>query len=163
MGFDDLLCERKAEPATGYETLIYDCLIGDQTLFKRADDIEFAWRAVAPFLAAWRTSGEVHGHNATSALNSFSVAATPAGSVAPSLAAATTMRPSRRVVAGDAAALHLVAHEIVGERDEDVDVDSRHHRPCDRARGHEQVLADTRRECQAAPRSVSGWAASDAT
>ena len=56
----------KAERATGYETLIYDCLIGDQTLFKRADDIEFAWRAVAPFLDAWRTSGEVHGYAAGS-------------------------------------------------------------------------------------------------
>ena len=27
-----------AAPSTGYETLIYDCLIGDKTLFKRADD-----------------------------------------------------------------------------------------------------------------------------
>jgi glucose-6-phosphate 1-dehydrogenase len=43
------------EPSTGYETLIYDCLIGDQTLFKRADEIEYAWRAVGPFLKAWET------------------------------------------------------------------------------------------------------------
>ncbi|MHB8529268.1 MAG: glucose-6-phosphate dehydrogenase [Caulobacteraceae bacterium] len=49
-----------AKPATGYETLIYDCIIGDQTLFKRARDIEFAWRAVMPFLNAWRAGGEVH-------------------------------------------------------------------------------------------------------
>ncbi len=56
----------KAEPATGYETLIYDCLIGDQTLFKRADDIEFAWRAVMPFLEAWKSAGEVHGYAAGS-------------------------------------------------------------------------------------------------
>jgi glucose-6-phosphate 1-dehydrogenase len=48
------------KPATGYETLIYDCLIGDQTLFKRADDIESAWRAVMPFLDAWKGGGEVH-------------------------------------------------------------------------------------------------------
>ncbi len=47
----------QSEPATGYETLIYDCLIGDQTLFKRADDIEFAWRAVMPFLDAWKGAG----------------------------------------------------------------------------------------------------------
>jgi len=53
-----------AKPATGYETLIYDCLIGDQTLFKRADDIEFAWAAVMPFLEAWETGGEVHGYAA---------------------------------------------------------------------------------------------------
>jgi glucose-6-phosphate 1-dehydrogenase len=43
------------EPSTGYETLLYDCLTGDQTLFKRADEIEYAWRAVDPFLTAWKT------------------------------------------------------------------------------------------------------------
>ncbi|HEY5289414.1 MAG TPA: glucose-6-phosphate dehydrogenase [Caulobacteraceae bacterium] len=43
-----------AEPATGYETLLYDCMIGDQTLFKRGDDIEYAWAAVMPFLDAWK-------------------------------------------------------------------------------------------------------------
>ena len=32
----------QAEPSTGYETLIYDCLIGDPTLFQRADNIEAA-------------------------------------------------------------------------------------------------------------------------
>lgn len=47
----------KTAPATGYETLIYDCLIGDQTLFKRADDIEYAWAAVMPFLEAWSQGG----------------------------------------------------------------------------------------------------------
>jgi glucose-6-phosphate 1-dehydrogenase len=51
-------------PATGYETLIYDCLIGDQTLFKKADEIDFSWRAVQPFLDAWATAGEVHGYPA---------------------------------------------------------------------------------------------------
>ena len=36
-------------PATGYETLIYDCLTGDQTLFQRADNIErLACRAAVP-------------------------------------------------------------------------------------------------------------------
>lgn len=45
-------------PATGYETLIYDCMTGDQTLFKRGDDIEFAWAAVMPFLDAWKRGGE---------------------------------------------------------------------------------------------------------
>ena len=43
---------------TGYETLIYDCLTGDQMLFQRADTIENGWRAVQPFLKAWsRESG----------------------------------------------------------------------------------------------------------
>ena len=48
----------EAQPSTGYETLIYDCMIGDQTLFQRADEIEFGWRAVQPFLDAWRTAGK---------------------------------------------------------------------------------------------------------
>jgi glucose-6-phosphate 1-dehydrogenase len=39
--------------STGYETLIYDCMIGDPTLFKRADDIEAGWRIVQPVLDAW--------------------------------------------------------------------------------------------------------------
>ena len=47
----------KAKPATGYETLIYDALIGDQTLFNRAADIEFAWAAVMPFIEAWKAGG----------------------------------------------------------------------------------------------------------
>ncbi|ACI52105.1 glucose-6-phosphate 1-dehydrogenase [Gluconacetobacter diazotrophicus PA1 5] len=37
-------------PSTGYETLIYDCLTGDATLFQRADNIEAGWRAVQPAL-----------------------------------------------------------------------------------------------------------------
>jgi glucose-6-phosphate 1-dehydrogenase len=38
---------------TGYETLLYDMMIGDQTLFERADAIEAAWSAVQPILDAW--------------------------------------------------------------------------------------------------------------
>ena len=44
----------KAEPSTGYETLIYDCMIGDNILFQRADSVEAGWRAVQPFLDAWK-------------------------------------------------------------------------------------------------------------
>ena len=39
--------------AVGYETLIYDCLLGDAMLFQRADTVEAAWRAVQPVLDAW--------------------------------------------------------------------------------------------------------------
>ena len=39
--------------AVGYETLIYDCLIGDATLFQRADTVEAAWRAVQGLLESW--------------------------------------------------------------------------------------------------------------
>jgi len=44
----------KAEPSTGYETLIYDCMIGDNILFQRADSVEAGWRAVQPFLDTWK-------------------------------------------------------------------------------------------------------------
>jgi glucose-6-phosphate 1-dehydrogenase len=47
----------KNAPSTGYETLIYDCMIGDATLFRRADGIEAAWRVVQPVLDAWREGG----------------------------------------------------------------------------------------------------------
>ncbi len=56
----------ESKPATGYETLIYDCLIGDQTLFNRAQDIEYAWAAVMPFLNAWKTHGAVEPYAAGS-------------------------------------------------------------------------------------------------
>ncbi|MFK5891741.1 MAG: glucose-6-phosphate dehydrogenase [Pseudomonadota bacterium] len=41
-------------PSTGYETLIYDCLCGDATLFKRADNIEASWSIVQPILDVWQ-------------------------------------------------------------------------------------------------------------
>jgi glucose-6-phosphate 1-dehydrogenase len=40
-------------PNTGYETLIYDCMAGDATLFQRADFVEGGWRVVQPVLDAW--------------------------------------------------------------------------------------------------------------
>ena len=39
---------------TGYETLLYDVLMGDQTLFQRADQIEGGWRAVQPLIDMWQ-------------------------------------------------------------------------------------------------------------
>ncbi|WP_265519808.1 glucose-6-phosphate dehydrogenase [Nitratireductor luteus] len=47
-----------AEPSTGYETLIYDCLIGDPTLFQRADNIQAGWSAVQPFLDCWAQASD---------------------------------------------------------------------------------------------------------
>jgi glucose-6-phosphate 1-dehydrogenase len=38
---------------TGYETLLYDAIIGDASLFKRADMIEAGWALIQPILAAW--------------------------------------------------------------------------------------------------------------
>ncbi|HEX3810094.1 MAG TPA: glucose-6-phosphate dehydrogenase [Rhizomicrobium sp.] len=43
----------KQAPAVGYETLLYDCFIGDATLFQRADQVEAAWAVVQPLLDAW--------------------------------------------------------------------------------------------------------------
>ena len=37
----------------GYETLLYDVMIGDQTLFQRADQVEEGWRIVQSVLDAW--------------------------------------------------------------------------------------------------------------
>jgi glucose-6-phosphate 1-dehydrogenase len=47
----------KAEPSTGYETLIHDCMIGDNILFQRADSVEAGWEAVQPFIDAWQKAG----------------------------------------------------------------------------------------------------------
>ena len=44
------------EPNVGYETLIRDVMIGDQTLFMRADMVEQGWRVVQPVLDAWATA-----------------------------------------------------------------------------------------------------------
>ncbi len=39
---------------TGYETLLYDCMIGDSTLFRRADMVEAGWAVVEPVLEVWK-------------------------------------------------------------------------------------------------------------
>ena len=50
----------KQAPAVGYETLIYDCLIGDTTLFQRADQVESAWSVVEPVLRGWESVAPRH-------------------------------------------------------------------------------------------------------
>lgn len=40
--------------ATGYETLLYDCMIGDMTLFHRYDSVDASWRIVDPILDVWQ-------------------------------------------------------------------------------------------------------------
>jgi glucose-6-phosphate 1-dehydrogenase len=48
------------QPNVGYETLILDVMLGDQTLFMRADMVEQAWRIVQPVLDAWaQDTGDV--------------------------------------------------------------------------------------------------------
>lgn len=56
-------------PATAYETLLLDAMLGDPTLFNRADAVEQSWEILKPVLENWQT--------------------TPAGAVFPNYAAAT--------------------------------------------------------------------------
>jgi glucose-6-phosphate 1-dehydrogenase len=41
-------------PSTGYETLLYDCMNNDATLFHRADTVEVGWSVVTPILDVWK-------------------------------------------------------------------------------------------------------------
>jgi glucose-6-phosphate 1-dehydrogenase len=43
-----------ADAYTGYEVLLYDCMIGDATLFQRADMVEAGWNVVDPVLDVWK-------------------------------------------------------------------------------------------------------------
>ncbi len=42
-------------PATGYERLLHDVMLGDQTLYHRADMVEAAWRVAMPVLDLWES------------------------------------------------------------------------------------------------------------
>jgi glucose-6-phosphate 1-dehydrogenase len=72
------------EPNAGYETLIYDVMIGDPTLFMRADMVEQSWRIVQPVIDAWAKDGGAD------------LPIYPAGSTGPSEADALLARDGRR-------------------------------------------------------------------
>jgi glucose-6-phosphate 1-dehydrogenase len=72
------------EPNVGYETLLYDVMTGDQTLFMRADMVEQTWRIVQPVLDAWAEDRSVE------------LPVYPAGSAGPGEADAPLMREGRR-------------------------------------------------------------------
>jgi glucose-6-phosphate 1-dehydrogenase len=42
------------QPSTGYERLLHDGMIGDATLFQRADMVEAGWCVVSPVLDVWK-------------------------------------------------------------------------------------------------------------
>jgi glucose-6-phosphate 1-dehydrogenase len=42
------------DSSTGYERLLHDCMIGDATLFQRADMVEAGWSIVNPVLDVWK-------------------------------------------------------------------------------------------------------------
>ncbi len=46
------------EPPEAYERLLLDCMLGDQTLFVRHDDMEIAWSLFTPIVEAWEAEGE---------------------------------------------------------------------------------------------------------
>ena len=71
-------------PGTGYETLLYDCMCGDATLFQTAQEIEAGWRIVQPILEAWRDAPVSDFPNY------------PAGTVGPPAAEALLARDGRR-------------------------------------------------------------------
>jgi glucose-6-phosphate 1-dehydrogenase len=46
----------RVKPPDAYETLLVDVMLGDGTLFKRADQIEAAWSIMTPILETWEQS-----------------------------------------------------------------------------------------------------------
>jgi nucleoside-diphosphate-sugar epimerase len=76
---------------TGYETLLYEVMIGDPTLFMRADMVEQTRRIVQPVLDSWAEKGAAD------------LAIYPAGSSGPREADALLMQDGRqwRSVHGD--------------------------------------------------------------
>jgi glucose-6-phosphate 1-dehydrogenase len=50
---------------TGYETLLFDAMIGDASLFKRGDMIENSWSIIDPVLKSWaQGAGDLHSYAA---------------------------------------------------------------------------------------------------
>ncbi len=45
---------------TGYEKLLYDCIMGDATHFHRADMVEAAWKVADPILNTWANHPHKH-------------------------------------------------------------------------------------------------------
>ncbi|HWK43432.1 MAG TPA: glucose-6-phosphate dehydrogenase [Stellaceae bacterium] len=74
----------KASPSTGYETLIYDCMQGDPTLYQRADSVESSWKVVQPIIDSWKAHPE------------HPLAMYPAGSQGPAEADELLAREGRR-------------------------------------------------------------------
>jgi glucose-6-phosphate 1-dehydrogenase len=44
----------ESSAATGYETLLYDCMVGETALFHRYDSVDASWRIVNPILDVWQ-------------------------------------------------------------------------------------------------------------
>lgn len=44
---------------SAYERLLYDMMLGDQTLFSRDDEVETAWKFIDPVLRAWKDNPSI--------------------------------------------------------------------------------------------------------
>lgn len=60
-----------SDHSTGYEKLLYDCIVGDPTLFHRADMVEAAWEIATPILDGWESG--IAGELTTYAAGSWGV------------------------------------------------------------------------------------------
>ncbi len=94
-------------PSTGYEKLIHDCILGDPTLFQRADMIEAAWEMVQPVLDAWAAEPPRDFPNYA------------AGTRGPAAADELLARDGRRWMETQPPAAHTAAHTPAGPAEED--------------------------------------------
>jgi len=44
------------ESPEAYERLLLDAMLGDSTLFIRADEVEYSWRLISPLLEDWKNN-----------------------------------------------------------------------------------------------------------
>jgi len=56
--------DNQEEVADAYEILMHDVLIGDGTLFSRADEVEMSWEIVEPILDAWKNKVSIDRYRA---------------------------------------------------------------------------------------------------
>lgn len=54
-----------------YDRLLLDCMLGDQTLFTRSDEVEAAWQVVTPVLSAWEGGSPVNGSGGAPPVHSY--------------------------------------------------------------------------------------------
>ena len=67
VSLDASFTEKDEERLDAYEDLLLDVIQGDQSLFLRYDEVEWAWRVVDPVLRVWATDRDyIHTYEAGS-------------------------------------------------------------------------------------------------
>jgi len=95
-----------SDPPDAYERLLLDCMLGDQTLFIRHDDMVVAWSLITPVLDAWRDHPE-----------RLPVSFYPAGSWGPGEAADLLERNGHRWISLDRGGVESAeSHLVDGEQ-----------------------------------------------